>query len=134
VVNACRNWMCKLSLRQECATYGLWAKCGLQELKICPENLKAPIFCFASFLESRTFECVRCDKTYQLWPLFMPKFFWLTKFTIKKLLLRERVLYVKALRNWKIFVKALLKRLRKLTIKMKQLWQSKFFCFVNFND
>ncbi len=40
----------------------------------------------------------------------------------------------KALRNWKIFVKALLKWLQKLMIKTKQLWLLKFFSFVNFND
>jgi len=40
----------------------------------------------------------------------------------------------KALRNWKIFLKALSKRLRKLTIKTKRLWQLKFLSFVNVND
>jgi len=40
----------------------------------------------------------------------------------------------KALRNWKIFLKALSKRLQKLTIKMKRLWRLKFLSFVNVND
>jgi hypothetical protein len=40
----------------------------------------------------------------------------------------------KALRNWKIFLKALSKRLRKLTIKAKRLWRLKYFSFVNVND
>jgi hypothetical protein len=40
----------------------------------------------------------------------------------------------KALRNWKIFLKALSKRLRKLTIKTKRLWRLKYFSFVNVND
>jgi len=41
---------------------------------------------------------------------------------------------IKALRNWKIFLKAYSKRLRKLTIKTKQLWQLKFLSFVKVND
>ncbi len=41
---------------------------------------------------------------------------------------------IKALQNWKIFLKALSKRLRKLTIKTKRLWQLKYFSFVNVND
>jgi hypothetical protein len=46
----------------------------------------------------------------------------------------DLILFNKALRNWKIFLKALSKRLRKITIKTKRLWQLKFFSFVNFND
>jgi len=40
----------------------------------------------------------------------------------------------KALRNWKIFFKALSKRIRKLMIKTKWLWRLKYFSFVNVND
>jgi len=40
----------------------------------------------------------------------------------------------KALQNWKIFLKALSKRLQKLTIKTKRLWQLKFLSFVKVND
>ncbi len=40
----------------------------------------------------------------------------------------------KALQNWKIFLKAFSKWLRKLTIKTKQLWWLKYFSFVNVND
>jgi len=36
----------------------------------------------------------------------------------------EVALYGKALRNWKIFLKAFSKRLRKLTIKTKRLWRN----------
>jgi len=39
-----------------------------------------------------------------------------------------------ALRNWKIFLKVLSKRLRKLTIKTKQLWRLKFLSFVKVNN
>ncbi len=46
----------------------------------------------------------------------------------------ELMLSNKALRNWKIFLNALLKRLRKLTIKTKRQWQLKFLSFVNIND
>ncbi len=42
--------------------------------------------------------------------------------------------FCKALRNWKIFLKALSKQLGKLTIKMKRLWRLKFLSFVNVND
>ncbi len=42
--------------------------------------------------------------------------------------------HTKALRNWKIFLKALSKGLRKLMIKTKRLLRLKFFSFVNFND
>jgi len=41
---------------------------------------------------------------------------------------------VKALRNWKIFLKALSKRLQKLTIKTKRLWRLKFLSFIKVND
>jgi len=40
----------------------------------------------------------------------------------------------KALRNWKIFLKALSKRLWKLTIKTKRFWPLKYLSFVNVND
>ncbi len=40
----------------------------------------------------------------------------------------------KALRNWKIFLKALSKWLWKLTIKTKRLWRLKFLSFVKVND
>jgi len=40
----------------------------------------------------------------------------------------------KALRNWKISVKALTKQLWKLTIKTKRLWQLKLLSFVNVNN
>jgi len=43
---------------------------------------------------------------------------------------------IKALENWKIFLKALSlsKRLWKLTIKTKRLWRLKFLSFVKVND
>jgi len=41
---------------------------------------------------------------------------------------------VKALQNWKMFLKALTKRLWKLTIKTKRLWGLKFLSFVNIKD
>jgi len=41
---------------------------------------------------------------------------------------------IKALRNWKIFLKALSKQLQKLTIETKRLWRLKFLSFVKVND
>ncbi len=46
----------------------------------------------------------------------------------------EKNIFIKVLRNWKIFLKALSKRLWKLTIKTKRLWRLKYFSFVNVND
>ena len=46
----------------------------------------------------------------------------------------HKILFSKALQNWKISVKALMKRLWKLTIKTKRLSRLKLLSFVNVNN
>jgi len=56
------------------------------------------------------------------------------KWTPEKYTFSVVVVMAKALQNWKISVKALTKRLWKLTIKMKRLWRLKLLSFVNVNN